>query len=186
MWEPPSSASRPGAPASDLFFACCFLIFSACAGVPNYFRRAFLGLLVPMLEGQSWPHRTGLVPAVPSAAGLEDAQGLQAREVPLLFQLPSISSQTPRKELVFFLCIAHRKSPQCHLRASFWFCQTTSLPSTQLTPTALVFQSSCLVAGVLGWLLMGSWVFLPSSSEHWVGLVSWCMSWSQEHSIARR
>lgn len=36
------------------------------------------------------------------------------------------------------------------------------------------------------WLLMGSWVFLPSSSKHQVGLVPWCMGWTQEHSVARR
>lgn len=81
-----------------------------------------------MMEGPLWPHRAGLVPATHSTARLEAAPGLRAMEVPLLFELPSVSRQTPRKEALFPL---HRKSPQCHPRASFWLCRTTSPPSTQ-------------------------------------------------------
>lgn len=78
-------------------------------------------LLPKSLFGTPCPHgggpvvasQDGLVPAVHCAAGLEDAPGLQAMEVPLLIRLPSVSSQTPRKELVF-------PSWDCVFGAAWW------------------------------------------------------------------
>lgn len=40
-----------------------------------------------------------------------------------------------------------QESPQCHPRAGFWLCQSTSLPSTQGAVTALVCQASCCSLG---------------------------------------
>lgn len=81
-----------------------------------------------------------LVPAVHRAVVLEDAHGLQAMEVLLIFQLPSISSQTPRKELFFSLCIAHSKSPQRHLRASFGSARPHPSPALREQPQLWCFN----------------------------------------------
>lgn len=76
-------------------------------------------LLPKSLFGTPCPHaggsvvalQSGLVPALHRAVGLEDAQALQATEVPLLFRLPSTNSQTPRKKLFLSFALPTAKVP---------------------------------------------------------------------------
>jgi len=75
-----------------------------------------------------------LVPAVHHAAGLEDAQGLQAARVPLLICLPSISSQTPRKELFFSFASPTAKLPSVTQELAFGSASPRPSPALREQP----------------------------------------------------